>query len=220
MDVYLVPPRLPTDTLVFTPPPPPPCHCQCHGGGFGFRLHSLHTPFAWLGRDDVADPILSVTMAIPYGWGSPCASHLSRGGSVWRPCGEHLPWGLSCFPNVPLFTASAVAFSTRGRAARCCHYAPSPFGLLVPYAPPPFWGTPPPLAYHLPDIYIKFNFFFPFLGYVYFRQDNALPPFSFKLLCSSSLAWKTRNITRESFYVPPCSSQIIITKVCVLDYAP
>ena len=32
-------------------------------------------------------------------------------------------------------------------------------------------------------------------------------PFFFKLLCSNSLARKTRNITRESFYVPLCSSQ-------------
>ena len=57
-------------------------------------------------------------------------------------------------------------------------------------------------------------------GNVLFLMDNDLPPFTFKLLCSSSLARKTRNITRESFYVPPCSSQIIITRVCVLDYAP
>ena len=56
------------------------------------------------------------------------------------------------------------------------------------------------------------NYEFPY-GKFLFLRDNDLPPFSFKLLFSGWLAKISKhNKNKKSFYVPLCSSQIILSK--------
>ena len=76
------------------------------------------------------------------------APHSAEEFRFLRPFARHpVPVRTDMLPErsfVPLYTASSSGSSTRGRAARCCPYAPSPFGDT--------WGAPPSQAYDFLDV--------------------------------------------------------------------